>query len=148
MLTRAFTSSSIHSFPHSLHPCALSQGARTFLPSSLLISGGSHPFLLYLLPVSFPLFCSDLSALCYESLPFFHLSIPPYPRRELVSSLSPSISPSMLLFPLTQPRAFCGRCICWMSGEHMCLYSVCVCMCVRVCDFVLGCRDTEGGEGG
>lgn len=49
-------------------PCAASQAAETFPPSSLLVSGGPHPLLLYFLPLSYcfpPLFCSDLSTPFY-----------------------------------------------------------------------------------
>ncbi len=140
--TRAFTSSSVHSLPHSLHPCAFSQGAETFLPSALLVSGGPHPLLLYL-PLSFlfPSFilqwplCPVLLKLAFLS--FIHPSIS---QRESVSfPFSSHQVPARSLFPslscgLVVEDAHVGC----QGSKYVFVEYVCVCVSVCVCVGMLG----------
>lgn len=78
---------------------------------------------------SFSLFVSllyDLSALFLLKLAFLSfIHIPE--ETQLLSSLLP-----YMFFPLPQLRACCGRCTRWVSGEHICVCTVCVCWDVGV----------------
>lgn len=103
------TSSSVHSLP----PSALSQGAETFLPSALHVSGGPQPLLLCL-PLSF-LFLSFIPqwplcpVLLKRAFPSIHSSLH-LPEESQFLLLLLSSSPCRLPFPLTQPWACCGGC--------------------------------------
>lgn len=114
-------------FTHSLHLCTPSQTAKTFLPSSLLVPGDPPPSLpSFLLFPSFILQWPLCPVLLKLRLSFIYPSL--YLPEES-QFLSPFTSLCMLLFsPLTQPWVCCGRCTWWVSGENICVCTVCVCV--------------------